>query len=61
MGVHHWRALADNPQRVKTPLQGELADFWAARRGQYRVVYAIHDEIVTVIVVRVAHRRDAYR
>ncbi|MHB1066943.1 MAG: type II toxin-antitoxin system RelE family toxin [Candidatus Nanopelagicales bacterium] len=54
-------ALADNPQRVGKPLLGELAGFWAARRGQYRVVHAIHEGIVTVTVVRVAHLRDAYR
>ena len=54
-------AMADNPQRVGKPLLGELAGFWGARRGQYRVVYAIHDEVVTVTSVRVAHRRDAYR
>lgn len=54
-------ALADNPQRLGKPLLGELAGFWSARRGQYRVVYTIHDEIVTVTIVRVAHRRDAYR
>ena len=54
-------ALAENPQRVGKPLLGELSGLWTARRGQYRVVYAIHDEIVTVTIVRVAHRRDAYR
>lgn len=53
--------LAENPHRVGTPLRGELADLWSARRGQYRVVYMIDDEIVTVSVVRVAHRTDAYR
>ena len=53
--------LADNPQRSGKPLQGELSGLWSARRGQYRVLYAIHDEIVTVTIVRVAHRRDAYR
>ena len=53
--------LAENPRRVGKPLRGELADLWSARRGQYRVVYAIRDDIVTVTVVRVAHRQDAYR
>lgn len=54
-------ALANNPQVGGKPLLGELAGFWAARRGRYLVVYTIHDEIVTVTIVRVAHRRDAYR
>jgi mRNA interferase RelE/StbE len=31
------------------------------RIGDYRVVYVIRDELVQVTVVRVAHRREAYR
>ena len=30
-------------------------------QGAYRVVYTIDDAIVTVVIVRVAHRRDVYR
>ena len=53
--------LAENPQRVGEPLRGELEGLWSARRGEYRVVYAIRDTEVTVTVLRFAHRRDAYR
>ena len=31
------------------------------RQGQYRIVYSIHDEELTVWVVKVGHRKDAYR
>ena len=31
------------------------------RQGAYRIVFTIDDAVVTVIVVRVAHRRDVYR
>jgi mRNA interferase RelE/StbE len=31
------------------------------RQGNYRILYAIEDVIVTVIVVKVGHRRDVYR
>lgn len=31
------------------------------RVGKYRVVYTIEDEQLLVLVVRVAHRKDAYR
>ena len=54
-------ALADNPHRVGKPLQGELTGLHSARRGQYRVIYRIDDHVVTVTVVRIAHRSDAYR
>lgn len=36
-------------------------DFWRIRVGPYRVVYAIQEEALMVLVVRVAHRKDAYR
>ncbi len=53
--------LAEHPYRVGKPLEGELAGRFGARRGEYRIVYTIEDEIVTVTVVCVAHRRYAYR
>ena len=31
------------------------------RVGDYRIVYEIIDRIVTVFIVRVAHRKDVYR
>lgn len=53
--------LTDNPQRVGKRLLGTLKGFWSARRGQYRVIYAIDDDRVVVTVVKVDHRRDVYR
>jgi mRNA-degrading endonuclease RelE of RelBE toxin-antitoxin system len=32
----------------------------SARRGQYRVIYSIHDDEVLVRVVRISHRADVY-
>lgn len=51
--------LVDQPKRVGKPLRGELAGLWSARRGTYRVLYRIRDD--EVVVVRIEHRRDAYR
>ena len=53
--------LLDNPQRVGKRLRPPLADRHSARRGTYRVIYRIEDTQMTVTVVDVAHRRDAYR
>jgi mRNA-degrading endonuclease RelE of RelBE toxin-antitoxin system len=52
--------LAADPYRVGKPLRFELEGCRSARRGQYRVIYSIHDEQVLVRVVRNAHRADAY-
>lgn len=35
--------LADNARRVSKPLRAELAGSHVARRGDYRVFYAIRD------------------
>jgi hypothetical protein len=34
---------------------------WRIRAGDFRIVCKIHDRDLLVLVVRVAHRRDAYR
>jgi mRNA interferase RelE/StbE len=53
-------ALADDPRpHGSQKLSGE--DKYRIRQGDYRVVYTIEDAVVTVTVVRVAHRSDAYR
>lgn len=54
-------ALIAEPRRVGKALRGELAGISAARRGTYRVLYRLRDDPREVIVVRIDHRRDAYR
>lgn len=54
-------ALIAEPRRVGKPLRGQLAGVWSARRGTYRVLYRLRDDTREVIVVRIEHRRDAYR
>lgn len=53
--------LRANPRRMSKPLQREFGGLHSARRGEYRVLFALDDETHTLTVVRVAHRRDAYR
>lgn len=53
-------ALAQAPYQVGKPLRFDLEGYYSARRGQYRVIYSIHDEQVHVQVVRISHRADAY-
>ena len=54
-------ALLDNPQRVGTPLRDDLEGIWSARRGTYRVLYRIREDVREVVVLRIDHRRAAYR
>jgi mRNA interferase RelE/StbE len=53
--------LLDEPARVGKPLARQLTGYWSARRGAYRVIYALDDEARLVLVVRIDHRADVYR
>lgn len=37
------------------------ADAYRLRVGNYRVIYQIEDEIVTIYIIKVAHRKDVYK
>lgn len=53
--------LVVEPRRVGKPLRGELAGIYSARRGTYRVLYRVRQEQHEVVVLRIEHRRNAYR
>jgi len=62
-------AARDDPRELGSALGGELGGLWRWRIGDpstgsgegYRVIARIEDERITILVVRVAHRREAYR
>ncbi|MGO4582956.1 type II toxin-antitoxin system RelE/ParE family toxin [Arthrobacter sp. 2RAF6] len=54
-------ALSENPQRVGKQLHEPLFPLYSARRGEYRVIYRIVEDVVLIEIVSIAHRRDAYR
>ncbi|WP_419909503.1 type II toxin-antitoxin system RelE family toxin [Candidatus Poriferisodalis sp.] len=54
-------SLIDAPRRIGAALRDEYDGLWSARLGTYRVIYRIDDANRQVEVVRVLHRRDAYR
>jgi len=54
-------ALADDPRPLGCrKLQG-YDDIYRIRIGRYRVLYSIDQSRIIVSVLKVAHRRDAYR
>jgi mRNA interferase RelE/StbE len=54
-------AVLDDPRTLGSALGGELAGLWRWRIGDYRVVARIENQRITILVVRVAHRREVYR
>lgn len=54
------RSLADNPRPMGCEkLSGQ--ERYRVRQGTYRIIYEIEDNRLIVTVVKVAHRREAYR
>ncbi len=53
-------ALAANPWPAGAEKLSGL-DAWRIRVGDYRVVYAVEDRLLVVLVVHVGNRREIYR
>ena len=54
------RSLARDPRPAGCQkLSG--SERYRVRQGVYRIVYAIEDDRLVIVVVRVAHRREVYR
>lgn len=57
--IDAFNVLRDNPF-VGKKLEGEYEGARVLRVWPYRIIYTIHREIVTVAVLRVAHRQRVY-
>src|SRR5512139_3188038 len=53
--------LAQHPLRLGEALSGMFKGLYRYRYGDYRLIYAVARQEVVITIVRVAHRRDAYR
>ena len=54
-------ALAGDPRPPGCAKMAGEDDLYRIRVGDYRVIYAVHDDVLLVIVVRIGHRREVYR
>ena len=53
-------ALAEDPRPAGCrKLSGK--DKYRIRSGQYRIIFSIQDAILVITIVKIGHRRDAYR
>ncbi len=53
-------AVDEDPRRFGRALSRELAGLWRYRIQNYRIICNIEDQKLTVLVVRVGHRKDVY-
>jgi len=54
------RPLKD-PRSIGEALRGPLGSFWKYRVGDFRIIAAIEDDRVRILVVRIGNRREVYR
>ena len=60
--VRRIEALAEDPAPPGSkPLHGKHEGLRRIRSGKYRIIYAVQEEALRILVVKVAHRREAYR
>ena len=53
--------LADNPHPEGVRKLTTIEDAYRLRAGNYRIIYQIAENVLTVFVVRIRHRKDVYR
>jgi mRNA interferase RelE/StbE len=59
--IPHIRALAEDPRPSNCRKLTGSKDDWRNRIGDYRVLYEIDEKAKAVRILRVRHRREAYR
>ena len=53
-------SLANNPRPPGIEKLSGL-ERYRIRQGNYRILYSIEDDVLTVYVVKIGHRKDVYR
>jgi mRNA interferase RelE/StbE len=59
--VRALRGLEANPRPPGVVKMSGPDDHWRIRVGDWRIVYAIYDRELVVLVVKLGHRREIYR
>jgi mRNA interferase RelE/StbE len=52
--------LGTDPLKYGLPLRRTLKKFFKLRVGDYRIIYQIEQKEVTVLVIKIGHRREVY-
>jgi len=50
----------ENPRQFGKPLVGDRAGFWRYRIGDYRAICHLEDQVLTILVIEVGHRKNIY-
>lgn len=53
-------AEIETPRILGKPLTGNLGEIWRYRVGYFRILCKIQDDKLTILIVKIAHRKDVY-
>lgn len=52
---------SEDPRSIGTMLKGDYGEMWRFRSGDYRLIGQIHDEIITIEILKVGHHKNVYK
>lgn len=53
-------AVSENPRILSEPMKGNFAGLCRYRVGDYRIICRIEDDTLTVLVLKIGHRKNIY-
>ena len=54
-------AILEDPRSIGEALHGpRFGELWKYRVGDYRLICSLQDEVLTILVLRIGHRREVY-
>jgi len=55
-------AFLENPRSIGEAMKGKkYKGLWKYRSGDYRIICEIRDERISIVVVKLGHRREVYQ
>lgn len=58
--LEHKISCTSNPREYGKPLKSKLKGLWRYRVKNYRIICQIKDQKMTILVVKIGHRKDVY-
>ena len=59
--IHGIEQLPDNPRPEGIKKLSGYKDYFRIRVGDYRIVYSIRDDILLILIIRIAARKNTYQ
>ena len=54
-------SLSENPRPFGVKKLKGKTDFYRIRSGDYRIIYQIKNDVLTILIIRIGHRKEIYQ